>query len=69
MGRYNLEKSLLPNHYIVKDVDRNIFCMFEHGKFHSTHEFGELPIVSGDEIEKMIFEMKIWLIKNHIDKF
>lgn len=55
MGRYDIEKSILPNHYIVKDTCYNVVCMFEHGKSHKSHSFGEFPFLSGDEIEKIIF--------------
>ena len=69
MERYKIEKSLLPNHYIVEDTQYNIFCMFEQGKFNETQAFSEIPAgMSAIEIARIMREMGDWLRINHYNK-
>ncbi len=67
--RFLLQKSEREDYYNLTDIENEIVCFFEKGKFNETHSFSFLndKTFNTSELATIMREFGDWLFENHRD--
>lgn len=69
--RYDLKPAENDGYYVCTDLDNQIICVFEMGKFNETQKFSFLQDITEEQaglLPSILRKMGEWIRENHYDK-